>query len=271
LRAIIVDGGHWDELHLSRATRAAGLDVVWSHLAGAPAEGAAFGETWDLQLPGAPSASDDAVRALVLDAGYDLGGARSALRAIRAETYFDGVPVLLSVEPAQLGFADAASGFDDFVLQPCLALEVRARARAVQRRRDEQSANAPDADGLLVDEVAHEVQVDGRTVRLTAREFALFAYLRARRGRILSRQHLLARVWGHRYQGGPRTVDTHIGRLRLKFGAAFPIETVRTNGYRLQREAPAESTRPAALDGPADSGAHLPVNDGPFSAEAASA
>jgi DNA-binding response OmpR family regulator len=213
-------------------------------------------------MPDAPPASEDAVRALVFEAGYDLGGARTALCAIRAETYFDGVPVLLSVEPAQLGVADAVSGFDDFVLQPCLALEVRARARAAQRRREEEQANAADADGLLVDEVAHEVQVDDRTVRLTAREFALFLYLRARRGRVLSRQHLLARVWGHRYRGGPRTVDTHIGRLRMKFGAAFPIETVRTNGYRLEREAPAESTRPSALDGTANSGANLSVNDG---------
>jgi two-component system alkaline phosphatase synthesis response regulator PhoP len=214
------------------------------------------------------SASEDAVRALVFEAGYDLGGARAALRAIRTETYFDGVPVLLSVAPEHLTFADAATGFDDFVLQPSLALEVRTRARAVQRRREDEQANAPDGDGLLVDEVAHEAQVEGRTVRLTAREFALFAYLRARRGRVLSRQQLLARVWGHRYQGGPRTVDTHIGRLRLKFGTAFPIETVRTNGYRLQREAPAESTRPLALDGTADSCANLSVNDGVFIAAA---
>lgn len=270
MRIIIVDGGQWDEVHVSHAARAAGIDVEWSHLASAPAESAPLGETWDLPLPNAPSAPEDAVRALVLEAGHGLDAARAALRAIRSESYFDGVPVLLSVEPEQLTCADATSGFDDFVLQPCLQLEVHARARAVQRRREEEQANAPDGDGILVDEVAHEAQVDGRTVRLTAREFALFAYLRARRGRVLSRQHLLARVWGHRYAGGARTVDTHIGRLRLKFGAAFPIETVRTNGYRLQREAPAESTRPPALD-PSDSGASLSVNDGSFIAAAASA
>jgi DNA-binding response OmpR family regulator len=93
---------------------------------------------------------------------------------------------------------------------------------------------ALDDDGLQVDAVAHEALVDGQIIRMTAREFALFAYLRARPERVLTRQHLLERVWGYRYRGGPRTVDTHIGRLRIKFGEAFPIETVRSNGYRLR-------------------------------------
>jgi DNA-binding response OmpR family regulator len=78
------------------------------------------------------------------------------------------------------------------------------------------------------------VFVDGRPIALTAKEFALLAYLCERRGKVLSREHLLARVWGNRYEGGPRTVDIHVRRLRAKLGEALPLETLRGSGYKLR-------------------------------------
>ena len=73
---------------------------------------------------------------------------------------------------------------------------------------------------------------------------------------MLSREHLLARVWGNRYEGGPRTVDIHVRRLRAKLGSALPLVTLRGAGYRL--EAPQDPTDdpeseelPEASDGPA--------------------
>jgi DNA-binding response OmpR family regulator len=221
LRIIIVDGTSADEPQLLAAARAAGFDCRCEHWS----EGAAGSA------------------ALLFEAGDDLAGAARCLRALRAQAQLAALPVaalpaLLAVQPGQLSKLDVALGFDDFVLQPCLPLEVRARARAVSQRRRPLAAplhdEALDDDGLQVDAVAHEALVDGQIIRMTAREFALFAYLRARPERVLTRQHLLERVWGYRYRGGPRTVDTHIGRLRLKFGASFPIETVRSNGYRLR-------------------------------------
>jgi DNA-binding response OmpR family regulator len=86
----------------------------------------------------------------------------------------------------------------------------------------------------VVDKAGHEVYVDGRAVQLTAKEFALLAYLCERRGKVLSREHLLARVWGNRYEGGPRTVDIHVRRLRAKLGPALPLETLRGSGYKLR-------------------------------------
>ena len=76
--------------------------------------------------------------------------------------------------------------------------------------------------------------MDGRPISLTAKEFALLAYLCERRGKVLSREHLLARVWGNRYEGGPRTVDIHVRRLRAKLGDALPLETLRGSGYKLR-------------------------------------
>jgi len=85
-----------------------------------------------------------------------------------------------------------------------------------------------------VDKAAQEVSVLGRPIQLTAKEFALLAYLCDRRGKVLSREHLLARVWGNRYDGGPRTVDIHVRRLRAKLGEALPLDTLRGSGYKLR-------------------------------------
>jgi DNA-binding response OmpR family regulator len=78
------------------------------------------------------------------------------------------------------------------------------------------------------------VSSDGRRVTLTAKEFALLAFLAAHRGRVFTREALLARVWGSRYEGGARTVDIHVRRLRAKLGDALPLETLRGAGYKLR-------------------------------------
>ena len=62
----------------------------------------------------------------------------------------------------------------------------------------------------------------------------MLAFLCERRGKVLSREQLLARVWGNRYEGGPRTVDIHVRRLRAKLGEALPLETLRGSGYKLR-------------------------------------
>jgi DNA-binding response OmpR family regulator len=92
-----------------------------------------------------------------------------------------------------------------------------------------------------VDRAAHEVSVEGRRVTLTAKEFALLAFLSMNRGRVFSRETLLARVWGSRYEGGARTVDIHVRRLRAKLGDSLPLETLRGAGYKLR--APSESMK----------------------------
>ena len=83
--------------------------------------------------------------------------------------------------------------------------------------------------------------MDGRRVVLTAKEFALLAFLAANRGRVFSRETLLARVWGSRYEGGARTVDIHVRRLRAKLGNSLPLETLRGAGYKVP--APSESAK----------------------------
>jgi DNA-binding response OmpR family regulator len=89
-------------------------------------------------------------------------------------------------------------------------------------------------DGLVVDALAHEVVLHGQHVSMTAREFALLRYLYEHRGVVFTREQLLRDVWGQSYRGGPRTVDIHIRRLRIKLGSEW-LETIRQVGYKFRR------------------------------------
>jgi DNA-binding response OmpR family regulator len=139
------------------------------------------------------------------------------------------------VTVGQIARIDPSSGFDDFCLHPYVPEELYGRIRALEWRRSEfATEERHKVAGIVVDKAGHEVYVDGRPISLTAKEFALLAYLCERRGKVLSREHLLARVWGNRYEGGPRTVDIHVRRLRAKLGDALPLETLRGSGYKLR-------------------------------------
>lgn len=130
------------------------------------------------------------------------------------------------------------AGADDYVTKPFGLRELAARARAVLRRADHE----PDRPAaplvyrgahLVADFDAVGIEVDGRPVRLTRREFDLLRYLVEHRHRVVSRQRLLEAVWRHDGSAETRSVDVHVSRLRVKLGpAGTQIETVIGLGYR---------------------------------------
>ncbi len=87
---------------------------------------------------------------------------------------------------------------------------------------------------LTVDPPA--VLVNGQTVKFTAKEFALLAYLTANEGEVVSRRELLFTIWGYESPKETRTLDVHIRRVRRKLGdtLAQRIETVFAKGYRFR-------------------------------------
>src|SRR2546421_10105756 len=88
---------------------------------------------------------------------------------------------------------------------------------------------------ITLDPARHQVDVDGKPVRLTSVEFKLLSMLMRRQGRVQERDRLLNEVWGYESVIDTRTVDTHVRRLRKKLGkAAGAIETVRGFGYRIR-------------------------------------
>jgi DNA-binding response OmpR family regulator len=172
---------------------------------------------------------------MVFEAGERPDLASAALRAARKVSELKETPTLIALPPRQITGFDPGSGFDDFIVVPCVPSEIYARIRALEWRKSEFATEERLKIGaIVVDRAAHEVSSDGRRVTLTAKEFSLLAFLAANRGRVFTREALLARVWGSRYEGGARTVDIHVRRLRAKLGDALPLETLRGAGYKLR-------------------------------------
>lgn len=178
--------------------------------------------------------SPHAVRAILIEALERPDLAVAALRALRRESRLHEVGAIAAVSVSQIARLDPSSGFDDFVLSPYVPAELYARIRMVEWRRSEFATEERVKIGpIVIDRAAREVLVGGIQVPLTSKEFALLVHLCDRRGKVVSREELLQRVWGDLYEGGARTIDIHVRRLRAKLGSALPIATLRGAGYKL--------------------------------------
>jgi DNA-binding response OmpR family regulator len=137
-------------------------------------------------------------------------------------------------------------GADDYVSKPFSFNELLARITALLRRADMnvRVQSIPEVDefhGFKLDRAARTVHLEGAEVRLALKEFDLLSLLLANSGRVLSRQSIIAAVWGNRFFGDPKTVDVHVRWLREKLERfahlPFRINTVFGIGYRLDRSA----------------------------------
>lgn len=177
---------------------------------------------------------DDVARAIVIEAGArpDIGAL--VLRRVRKEPRLAGVGAILAIDHRLVARLDPSAGFDDFVLTPLVPAELYARLRAVEWKKSEfTTEHRVKLGAIFVDRAAREVTRAGEVISLTAREFDLLSYLADRRGKVVSRSELLENVWGADYEGGPRTIDIHVRRLRAKLGPELDIVTFRRSGYRL--------------------------------------
>lgn len=170
----------------------------------------------------------------------DLSGTEIC-RRLREQERTRDVPVVMCTAKGEeidrvVGFE---VGADDYVVKPFsvreLILRIRALLRRVQRTEGEPSLIR--FGRLKIDRDAHRAWVDEGEVDLTALEFRLLHAFLSRRGRVQTRDALLADVWGIDADVTTRTVDTHVKRLREKLGdAGAYIETLRGVGYRFKGE-----------------------------------
>jgi DNA-binding response OmpR family regulator len=135
-------------------------------------------------------------------------------------------------------------GADDYLLKPFSFSELRARCRALLRRRQQFADPVLRHGDLELHRIEHRVTRGGRTIALTAKEFALLEYLLLHQGECVSRSQLLADVWQMPEQTGTNVVDVYVNYVRRKLdddgqdalgfaGCGGLIETVRGTGYKL--------------------------------------
>ncbi|MBV4418709.1 response regulator transcription factor [Clostridium tyrobutyricum] len=132
-------------------------------------------------------------------------------------------------------------GADDYVTKPFSVRELLARVKAVLRRTIVKEINKCYAfDNIHIDFEKHEVLKNSAKVELTLKEFELLQILIKNKGRVMTRDFLLDKVWGYEYVGETRTVDVHIRHIRQKIedDDRNPkyIETIRGIGYRFNSE-----------------------------------
>jgi len=127
-----------------------------------------------------------------------------------------------------------ALGATDYVAKPFsldeLLARIRVRLRSTATFGDE---NVLRGGNVVLDVARRQAGVGDRTADLSDREFRLLHHLLVHAGEVVSRERLLAEVWGYDFDPGSNVVDVCVRRLRQKLGPDAPIETVRHAGYRL--------------------------------------
>lgn len=185
---------------------------------------------------------------VLLDVMLPLLDGFEVCKHIRAES---DIPVLMLT--ARADEIDRVIGFeigaDDYVTKPFSMRELMARVKTrirVYQRLHEQKNMAEEPlepgeltqGGLVIDRKRHEVRLDGRVLEMKPKEMELLSFLMENRGRAVSRETIMEKVWGWDYYGGSRTVDVHVRWLRSKIeedpSKPKRLVTVPGLGYRFE-------------------------------------
>lgn len=178
-------------------------------------------------------ARSDLFDLLVLDLGLPSRDGLDVLAALRAGASRMPVVILTARDGVEDTVAGFESGADDYVTKPFRFEVLLARIRARLRAAGTSEVTVMTSGEATLDLRARRVQIGDSEYDLTAREFALAELLFRHRDQVLSREQILAHVWGFDHDPGSNVVDVYIGYLRRKLGADA-IETVRGAGYRLR-------------------------------------
>jgi DNA-binding response OmpR family regulator len=172
--------------------------------------------------------------AVILDLGLPDADGLQVLRQLR-EVSAVPVVILTARSDERSIVRGLRGGADDYLVKPPRIAELLARLDNVTRRAAAAAEPPPrviTTGDVRVDLAAHRVEVGGRPISLTAKEFELVQALLERPGAAVSRQQLMDRIWGDAFVAVSRSLDVHMTGLRQKLGRPGLITTIRGYGYR---------------------------------------
>ena len=186
--------------------------------------------------PGASATADESeFDLMVLDLGLPGKDGLDVLRDLRAGGSSLPVIILTARDDTSDRIAGLEAGADDYIGKPFhfdeLVARIRARLRGDTRSSDERHVIA--TGGITLDLRTRWVSTGEGDIELSAREFELLRTFLEHPNQVLSREQLLAHVWGYDYDPGSNVVDVYVGYLRRKLGGRR-FETVRGVGYRFR-------------------------------------
>lgn len=180
--------------------------------------------------------SDKEIALIILDVMMPKMDGWQVCREIRS---YSKVPIIMLT--AKSDEKDELQGFDlgvdEYISKPFSPRILVARVEAILRRTAGAAGEGQilEAGGIRMDKAAHMVQVDGKDVELSYKEFELLSYFLENRGIALSREKILNNVWNYDYFGDARTIDTHVKKLRSKLGGrGEQIKTIWGMGYKFE-------------------------------------
>jgi two-component system phosphate regulon response regulator PhoB len=187
--------------------------------------------------------SSNNISLIILDLMLPDGSGLDFCKKLKSSNAYNDIPIIIVT--AKDDEVDKVVGFelgaDDYVTKPFSVRELMLRIKAILKRNSKDMAQNTSSKietfGILsINEDSHEVFINDDEIILTALEFKLLKHLLDRRGRVQTRDQLLADVWGYSSHITTRTVDTHVKRLREKMGVMGKhVQTIRGGGYRFSR------------------------------------
>jgi two-component system response regulator RegX3 len=157
------------------------------------------------------------------------------------------VVVVTARDDEETVIAALKMGADDYLVKPPKPMELLARLESVARRAKPAGLAVMRMGAFEVDVSSHRLLLDGEALSLTQKEFDLSVYLFQNPGKLLSRDHLLNKIWGVNAEIESRTVDTHVSRLRKKLcldgSKGWRLTPIYGYGYRFDRVDELESAK----------------------------
>ena len=179
---------------------------------------------------------EKSIALIILDVMMPKMDGWTALKTIREHSK---VPVIMLTARSEEN--DELKGFDygadEYISKPFSPKILVARVEALLRRSGVQKEELLEVGGIVIDEAAHSVTVDGKPIELSFKEYELLQYFVENKGIALSREKILNNVWNYDYLGDARTIDTHVKKLRAKLmDKGEYIKTVWGMGYKFEVE-----------------------------------